>query len=79
MSEWCVKVCAKQELLASVVQVSVLQRKQFLATSCCSTITMPKVRIRRDMIKSFSGKGDVVAWLKNVRLHLVDDVLPMWH
>ena len=44
-----------------------------------------KVRISSDIIKSFSGEGDVVAWLKKVRLvaklQLVDDMaslLPLY-
>ena len=46
---------------------------------------MAKVRISRDIIKPFSGEGDVVAWLKKVRLvarlQNVDDVaslLPLY-
>lgn len=40
---------------------------------------MEKVHISRDMIKPFSSKGDVVVWLKKVRL--MDDVanlLPLY-
>ncbi|CAE1289135.1 unnamed protein product [Acanthosepion pharaonis] len=46
---------------------------------------MAKVRISSDIIKPFSGQGDVVAWLKKVRLvarlQQVDDVaslLPLY-
>ena len=42
---------------------------------------MAKVRLGSDVLKPFSGEGDMVAWLKKSRLHLVDDVaslLPLY-
>ena len=56
-----------------------------LLSSYFGYITMAKVRISSDIIKPFSGEGDVVAWLKKVRLvaklQQVDDVaslLPLY-
>lgn len=43
---------------------SVLQKKQFPVKRYFDTIMIGKVCISRDMIKLFSGKGDMVAWLK---------------
>ena len=47
--------------------------------------TMAKVRLGSDILKPFSGEGDMVAWLKKVRfvarLQQVDDVaslLPLY-
>ena len=55
-----------------------------LLSSYFSDITMVKVCISSDIIKPFSGEGDVVTWLKKVRrgeIQQVDDVaspLPLY-
>ena len=52
--------------------------------SCSTTSyfdTMAKVRLGSDILKPFSGEGDVMAWLKKVRqvarVQHVDDVASM--
>lgn len=60
-------MCAKQESLAGVVPAFLLQKKRFPAIGYFGEITIVKVHISRDMIRPFTGEGDVVAWLNKVK------------
>ena len=88
-NEWVDQKCTEERLLVACDIFCQLRLPNSLETVlllfnnklCLTTSTMAKVRLSSNILEPFSGEGDVVAWLKKVRLvtrlQLVDNVISL--